>query len=384
MQYIVNIQQIDGTNSLLLMDADSQEQIYAKPGLSNAIQSIWEVPFGLKLGSGKLKLPEQLLLLAQIATLVDSGADIAKGIREIADSTPFLHKFLLDPRIEHAAQISEYLELFGVNDNLILLVRSGESSGRLSESVNMAVETIEQEIELRKATGADLKLGLTYLISGTLSVLILSLILGGPAQQIIDVPQLKENGATHLIVQIRSFMVDYTILFMALVLGSVLGVRWLWQNSPFFRRIWGVKQLDELLKARRSANFLSAWMPLFISGFSPDRSLSLIAKSNSGDNRKAVETIMDGVEQGATVPQSLITKYWSPSFIVGMKAFDAAHDEARKNLLIRIKGMLITEIFVTGKRFSSLALRIGMAAAVVTVFLIATGFYAPMLLSRGG
>ena len=67
-----------------------------------------------------------------------------------------------------------------------------------------------------------------------------------------------------------------------------------------------------------------------------------------------------------------------------MKAFDTAHDEARKSLLKRIKGMLITEIFVTGKRFSSLTLRIGMLAAVLTVFLIAAGFYAPMLLSRGG
>lgn len=384
MQYLVNIQQLDGTDRLLLMEADSQDELYDKPGLSNAIESIWEVPFGLKVGSTSLKPAEQLLLVAQLATLVDSGADIAKGIQEIADSTPFLQKHMLDPRIEHAALISDYLDIFGASENVILLVRSGEQSGRLSEAVNMAVETIEQEIELRKATGTDLKLGLTYLIAGTLSVLILSLILGGPAQQIIDVPQLKENAATHLIVQIRSFMVDYTLLFLLLISSTVIGIRWLWANAPAFKKLWGVKKLDDLLKARRSANFLSAWMPLFISGFSPDRSLSLIAKSNRGDNRKAVETIMDGVEQGATIPQSLIPKYWSPSFIVGMKAFDAAHDEARKNLLIRIKGMLITEIFVTGKRFSSLALRLGMVAAVLTVFLIASGFYAPMLLSRGG
>jgi hypothetical protein len=65
-----------------------------------------------------------------------------------------------------------------------------------------------------------------------------------------------------------------------------------------------------------------------------------------------------------------------------MKAFDAAHDEARRRLLDRIKGMLITEIFVTGKRFSKLTLRIGMVAALFTIFLIAMGFYAPMLLAR--
>lgn len=384
MQYIVNIQQLDGTARMLLMEADNQDELYDKPGLSNAIESVWEIPFGLKIGTTKLAPPEQLLLVAQVATLVDSGADIARGIQEIAESTPFLRKHMLDPRIEHASRISEYLEIFGTSENVNLLVRSGEQSGRLSEAVNMAVETIEQEIELRKATGADLKLGLTYLIAGTLSVLVLSLILGGPAQQIIDMPQLKENDATRLIVNIRSFLVDYTLIFILLVAGTAFGIRSLWHNSPFFKRVWGVKQLDDLLKARRSANFLSAWMPLFISGFSPDKSLRLIAKSNSGTNRVAVEKIIDGVEEGATIPQSLNDSFWSPSFIIGMKAFDSAHDEARKNLLVRIKGMLITEIFVTGKRFSSLALRIGMLAAVLTVFLIAAGFYAPMLLSRGG
>lgn len=384
MQYIVSLQQTDGTTSRILMEADSQVALYEQPGLADAIVSLHEIPFGLKIGSSKLKPAEQLLLVAQIATLVDSGANIARGIQEIAESTPFLKKYMLDPRMEHASRISDYLEIFGVGDNVILLVRSGEESGRLSEAVNMAVENIEQDIELKKATGADLKLGLTYLIAGVFSVLLLSLILGGPAQQIIDVPQLRENGATELIVDIRSLQVDHTFLFLLGCAGIFFGIRYLWMEVPVFRNIWGVKHLDDLLKARRSANFLAAWMPLFTSGFDPDKALALIAKSNSGTNRKSVESIMEGVEQGATIPKSLNAEYWSPSFIIGMKAFDTAHDEARRNLLVRIKGMLITEIFVTGKRFSSLALRIGMVAAVFTVFLIAAGFYAPMLLSRGG
>lgn len=350
----------------------------------DAIEQAWEIPFGLKIGSNNLKPAEQLLLVAQVATLVDSGANIAKGLMEIAQSTPFLKKYLQDPRIEHASRISEFLEIFGVDSNVVLLVRSGEESGRMSEAVNMAVENIEQDIELKKATSADLKLGLTYLTVGIFSVLLLSLILGGPAQQIIDVPQLKENDATRFIVTLRAIQTEHTLLFLMFIAGIAAAIRYLWVDVMAFRKIWGVRHLDDLLKARRSANFLAAWMPLFASGLSPDKSLDLIAKNNRGANRKAVESIIENVEQGATIPQSLQEEYWSPSFIIGMKAFDSAHDEARNKLLARIKAMLITEIFVTGKRFSSLALRIGMIAAVFTVFLIAAGFYAPMLLSRGG
>mgnify|MGYP003122164520 FL=1 len=366
------------------MEAEHQVALLEQPGLEDAIEGSWEIPFGLKIGSNKLKPEEQLLLVAQVATLVDSGADITQGITEIAVSTPFLKKHMQDPRIEHASRISDYLELFGVDGNVVLLVRSGEESGRMSQAINMAVENIQQDIELRKATSADLRLGLTYLILGISSILLLSLILGGPAQQIIDVPQLKANNATRLIVKLRAIQTDHTLLFLLVVGGTMAGIRYLLNNVSEFRGLWGVRQLDDLLKARRSANFLAAWMPLFASGFSPDKSLNLIAKNNSGTNKLAVESIMDGVEQGATIPQSLLAQYWSPSFIIGMKAFDAAHDEARHKLLVRIKGMLITEIFVTGKRFSKLALHIGMISAVFTVFLIAAGFYAPMLLSRGG
>ncbi|WP_292749149.1 MULTISPECIES: hypothetical protein [unclassified Methylophaga] len=384
MQFVVKFRHLDGSTRLTLMEAEHQVALLEQPGLEDAIEGSWEIPFGLKIGSNKLKPEEQLLLVAQVATLVDSGADITQGITEIAVSTPFLKKHMQDPRIEHASRISDYLELFGVDGNVVLLVRSGEESGRMSQAINMAVENIQQDIELRKATSADLRLGLTYLILGISSILLLSLILGGPAQQIIDVPQLKANNATRLIVKLRAIQTDHTLLFLLVVGGTMAGIRYLLNNVSEFRGLWGVRQLDDLLKARRSANFLAAWMPLFASGFSPDKSLNLIAKNNSGTNKLAVESIMDGVEQGATIPQSLLAQYWSPSFIIGMKAFDAAHDEARHKLLVRIKGMLITEIFVTGKRFSKLALHIGMISAVFTVFLIAAGFYAPMLLSRGG
>ena len=219
MQFVVKLRYLDGNTRLTLMEAEHQVALLEQPGLDDAIEGSWEIPFGLKIGSNKLKPEEQLLLVAQVATLVDSGADITQGITEIAESTPFLKKHMQDPRIEHASRISDYLELFGVDGNVVLLVRSGEESGRMSQAINMAVKNIQQDIELRKATSADLKLGLTYLILGITSILLLSLILGGPAQQIIDVPQLKENNATRLIVKLRAIQTDHTFLFLLVVGG---------------------------------------------------------------------------------------------------------------------------------------------------------------------
>lgn len=382
MQFLVNIRQLDGTKKRLLLEAASQDELYETPGLSEAIESIFEIPFGLKLGSTHLSLYDELLLVAQVATLVDSGANIAKGIEEVAQGTPFLRGYLLDPRINHASTISEYLKIFGVSDNVLLLIKSGEKSGRLGEAVNAAAVSVEQAIELKKVTGADLKLGITYLLAGLISILALSLVLGEPAQNIVDIPQFRDNVATHLIIAIHDLQAENTAIFLISLVAIFFCVNYLWQNVPGFKSIWGVKALDDLLKARRSANFLSAWIPLFTSGFSAEKALTIISQNYTGSDKKAVESIVAGVSQGGTIPRSLETAYWSPSFIIGMKAFDAAHDEARRKLLDRIKGMLITEIFVTGKRFSKLTLLIGTVAALITIFLIAMGFYAPMLLAR--
>lgn len=383
MQFLVTLTQLDSTQRRLFLNAESEEALYEIPGFADSIVSVWAVPLGLHLAQTKLPLPEQLLLVAQVATLVDSGAQIAKGLREIAASTPSLRHYLNDPRINHASTVSDYLEIFGANETVILLTKSGEQSGQLSEAINNAVENIEQEMELIKATGSDLKLGVTYLVSGTLSILLLSLILGGAAERIIEMDQLKENNATHMIVAIKSMQTDYTFFFLSILATVALGIRYAWKNIPQFRLLPGIKAFDDLLKARRSANFLSAWTPLFMSGIGPSKSLAILASNNHGENKDAIKSLKEGVDAGKTIPQSMESRYWSPSLITGMKAFDSAHDAARSKLLGRVRTMLVTEIFVTGKRFSGFALRTGMIAAVCTILLIAMGFYAPMLLSRG-
>lgn len=384
MDYLVKVLHLDGVSRTQVLSADSREDLFDLPGIGTEIESvITPLPFGAGLLSPKLPLPQQLLLVAQIATLVDSGASIKEGIMELAEETDFLSRHLNDPRMKYASSISDYLEIFGTNSAVILLAKSGEETGRLSEALNNAVENIEQEMELKKATGSDLKMGVTYLIVGFLSILVLSLLLGGPAQQIIETPQLKANQATEIIVMIKNFQTEQTWLFLSLAVGLALAIRYLWKEVPDFRRVPGVSALDDLLKARRSANFLAAWMPLFASGLSAEQALRLIHDSYTGDDKKAVEAVLDGVADGGTIPSSLSKEYWSSSFVVGMRSFDSAHDEARSKLLGRLKKMLLTEIHVTGKKFSGITLKVGMIAAVTTVMLIALGFYAPMLLSRG-
>ncbi|MEC9413706.1 MAG: hypothetical protein VX829_13645 [Pseudomonadota bacterium] len=384
MQALVKFLQLDSSSRWQLFETDTEEELYNIPGLADTIESVIPIPLNLKLGRTELALSEQLLLVAQVATLVDSGAKVAKGIMDIVDSADFLKKFRNDPRLNHASKVSDYLGIFGVSRTVKLLVIAGEKSGRLSESLNSAVENIEQDLELQKISGADMKVGVFYLIGGLLSIFISSLALGDAAQNMIDVPAIKDNSATHLIAGFYHFMTEQTVLFIVIIAGIISLLTYLWHNVVGFRQFPISKSLSELIKSRRSANFLSTWIPLYLSGIDNDKSLELISKNLSGENKRATETIQEGVNAGSTIPASLSSNYWSSSLILGLKSFDDAHDEARRKLLARVRRLLLTEILVTGKRFSGIALKAGLTSGSISVLLMALGFYAPMFFSRAG
>ncbi|KKN25142.1 hypothetical protein LCGC14_0887740 [marine sediment metagenome] len=384
MQALVKFLQLDGTRRWQLFDIESEEEIYDVPGLADTIESVIPIPLNLNLGKTELALSEQLLLVAQVATLVDSGAKVAKGIMDIVESAGFLKKFRNDPRLNHASTVSDYLGIFGVSRTVKLLVIAGEKSGRLSEALNSAVENIEQDMELQKISGADMKVGVSYLIGGFLSIFIASLTLGDAAQNMIDVPAIKDNSATHLIAGLYHFMTEQTVFLIGIIVAIVSLLTYLWKNVAGFRQFPIAKSLSELIKSRRSASFLSTWIPLYLSGIDNDRALELISENLTGENRQATESLQEGVNAGSTIPVSLLPFYWSTSFIIGMKSFDDAHDEARRKLLNRVRRLLLTEILVTGKRFSGLALKAGLTSGSISVLLMAIGFYAPMFFSRAG
>ncbi len=385
MQALVKFQQLDDSGSRWqLFEVDAEDELYDIPGLADAIESVIPIPLNLKLGRTDLALSEQLLLVAQVATLVDSGAKVAKGILDIVDSADFLKKFRNDPRLKHASTVSDYLGIFGVSRTVKLLVIAGEKSGRLSEALNSAVENIEQDMELQKVSGADMKIGVFYLVGGLLSIFVASLALGDAAQNMIDISAIKDNTATHIMAGLYHFMSDQTVIFIGIIVSIIGLLSYLWQNVTAFRQFPIAKSLSEFIKSRRSANFLSTWIPLYLSGIDNDKALELISENLTGENRQAIESLQEGVNAGSTIPASLLSFYWSTSFILGMKSFDDAHDEARRKLLNRVRRLLLTEILVTGKRFSGIALKAGLTSAALSILIMALGFYAPMFFSRAG
>jgi len=369
----------NGASRILFIDAVDEQSIRSHPAFISSVLSISPLPELLKgVFLKRLSLDSQLLLLSQISALVQSGGDIA-GIRDVVEAMPDLGGITKDPRYRHASTITDFLAMCGVDSISIRLVMAGEGSGRIAESMEDAVTDIEKRMELLAATKGDVTKGLFYVAAGMSMLVGLSLMLNKIILQLMAADRMAVNFGTDILLMINSAFTDYLLVTVGVAAGVFLGARKAWGKSRLFRNIPAVRTYNNYRKVVRSLAFISTWRPLYLSGVQMMDALTQVKMGLSGLDGEAVDIMIENVREGKSIANSLSKDYWSTAFRIGMKPFDSANDESKKKLLFRIQVLLQTEVQTLGKRLGSMMLTVGMLAAVMTVLLMAFGFYMPML-----
>jgi len=368
-----------GDIKTLFLEAGEEEYIRTHPAFSVNLVSLTKMPDSLGvLVLKKLSLESQLLLMSQVSTLVQSGGDM-EGIRDIVTSMPDLVGIEKDPRFKYASTITDFLEMSNVALISLMMVRAGEQSGRIAESMEDAVVDIEKRIELSAATKGDVSKGLFYVFAGFGMVVGLSMMLNKVITQLMKADRLDVNLGTDILIFVNDAFSTYILATLAITVVTVVTLKQFWGKSRFFRDIPAVRVYNNYRKVVRSLNFISTWRPLYLSGVPMMDALSQVKGGMSGLDREAMGLMIEEVRSGKSVANSLSKDYWSTAFRIGMKPFDNANDESKKKLLFRIQLLLQTEVQTLGKRLGSMMLSVGMLGAISGVLLMAFGFYMPML-----
>jgi len=363
----------------LFLEADDENRIRTNPAFSVNLVSVTKMPDLLgMLVIKKLALESQLLLMSQVSTLVQSGGEMA-GIRDIVTSMPDLVGIENDPRFKHASTITDFLEMCNVDLISLMLVRAGEASGRIAESMEDAVVDIEKRMELSAATKGDVSKGLFYVVAGFGMVVGLSMMLNKVITQLMAADRLDVNFGTDVMIFINDAFSTYILITLGVAVTVAISLKQFWGKSRFFRDIPTVRVYNNYRKVVRSLTFISTWRPLYLSGVPMMDALTQVKSSMTGLDREAIELMIDDVRNGKSIANSLSKDYWSTAFRIGMKPFDNANDESKKKLLFRIQVLLQTEVQTLGKRLGAMMLTVGMLAAITGVMLMAFGFYMPML-----
>lgn len=242
---------------------------------------------------GGVNISEKMMFSRNLGVMISSGLPITRSLEILSRQTKNkkFKKILLNliDRVQKGIPLSEAMKNYPrvFNSLFIAMAKVGEESGKLSESLKIVSEHLEQERALTKK----IKGALIYPV-----IIIVAMILIGILMLIYVVPTLvstfKELNvqlplSTQIIISTSNFLVTHTILVLGIIILLVLVVFWFLRTEKG-KRIWGN---------------ISLRLPLFS---------SLIKKINAGRTSRTLASLIgSGVNilDAISITQDVLQNY---------------------------------------------------------------------------
>lgn len=276
----------------------------------------------------RVSIKEIVLFSRQLAIMFTSKVSLVESLRTLANQTKnadFKEKILkISEEVEGGTSFSLALSKYPKNFSsfYVAMVKAGEASGKLSESLNYLADHLEREYYLMgKIRGAMVYPSLIIFVA--LSVLILMTVFVIPHLSKV----LEESGAelpavTRVVINLSKFLRTWGwILFLMLAALIVFLFRYSKTKTgkDFFDRLFiGLPGIGSFLKMIYLSRFAENLSTLVSGGIPVAQSLEICA--NIVDNvvyREIILKARDEVRKGEAISQVLVRypKEFSPMFI---------------------------------------------------------------------
>lgn len=195
----------------------------------------------------KVGVKKLVMFSKELSVLISSGVSLTEALKiqyEQEDNQHFREQIMaIADTVEDGDSFSEALSRFPdtFSDFYVNIVRSGEVSGRLQESLLHLANYVEKSYML----GAKVKNAMIYPC-----VILTAFLVIGLCMMVFVVPQLvavfRENGTelpfiTKIVIGISDFLLKYFYVFIMFVLLFILGVK------KYIKTLSGKRNLDHLL-----------------------------------------------------------------------------------------------------------------------------------------
>lgn len=264
---------------------------------------------------GGVKISEKMMFSRNLGVMISSGLSITRSLEILSRQTKNKNfkKILLSlmDRVQKGISLSEAMKNYPrvFNSLFIAMAKVGEESGKLSESLKIVSEHLEQERALTKK----IKGALIYPV-----IIIVAMILIGILMLIYVVPTListfKELNiqlplSTQIIISTSNFLVAHTILVLAVIIFLVLAAFWFLRTERG-RRIGGnislrLPLLSSLLKKINTGRTSRTLASLISSGVNILDALSITKDVLQNYRYKQIlENAQNEVQKGVPLSES--------------------------------------------------------------------------------
>ncbi|HTV11205.1 MAG TPA: type II secretion system F family protein [Acidimicrobiales bacterium] len=294
------------------------------------------------------------LFSRQFATLVSSGLTLIRSLTILTQQTenPTLAKVIADVRSEVergtslSTALSSHPKVF--NRLFISMVRAGEASGGLDQSLLVLANMLEKQAALR----SKIKSAMAYPVAVLCLVL---LIVSAIILFIVPIFKgiYKSLGGTlpyptQLLISISDFAVKFAVPIIIVVVLAAIGFR-KWTRTPNGRVLWHTTLLKlpifgGLVRKTAVARFCSTLSSLLKAGVPVLESLEIVKETaNNEVVAKAVDAMSEGVRRGEPMASRLADEPVFPPMVSQMMAV-GEETGSLDAMLSRAAGFLDEEI----------------------------------------
>lgn len=265
----------------------SISQSFSAPEIGNFFKSIM----------GRVTVRDLVMFFRQFAVLVSANINLSEALKILSEQTESysLKKVVGDisKEVDSGDRLSDAMmkhkNIF--SEFHISVIRSGESSGKLDDSLGYLADEEERNYDIvKKVRGA-----MTYPI-----IVMIVMLVVGVMMMLFVIPKLisifNEVGGelplmTKILIWTSNFMVSYWWIALALVVGGVLLLRF-YLKMPFGKRqfdylILRMPVVGDLVKKISIIRFARSLSTLLVGGVTISNSLK-IARGIVGKDRKSV------------------------------------------------------------------------------------------------
>jgi len=312
----------------------------------------------------RVPLKEIALFSRQFATLISSGLTLIRSLSILTSQTenPALAKIVIDVRgqVERGVSLSQALsshpKVFG--RLFVAMVRAGEASGGLDQSLTTLSTMLERQAALRGKIKSAMAYPATVLCLVCLILTAMILFIVPVFKNIYTSLGAKLPLPTRLLISISDVAVKFSIPILVLVvIGVILLKRWL--RTPQGKAAWDITILKvpifgSLMRKTAVARFCGTFSSLLRAGVPVLESLDITKETVSNVVvARAVESMAEGVQRGETMTARLSQHPIFPAMVAQMMSV-GEETGALDAMLGRAAGFLEEEIERTVSALTSL------------------------------
>lgn len=264
---------------------------------------------------GKLNLADKTFFVSNLAMLLRSGISISEGLEIVREQSGGVLKIILADILSSVSAgngLADSLSLHpkSFSSLFINIIKTGELSGNLEDSLNNLAIQMEKEKELIERLKNAMVYPLVVLSTSFIIAILVSLFVLPKITPIFASLNIDLPLSTRLLIDFSTYIEGNRLLFIIQVIGSLLFFLWLLRQRlvKVFIDYLFIKTpvIKTISRDTNISRFSRTLFSLLKTGISIDKSLRITAKTMKNTYyRLAIEEIADKVSSGDNLSKSM-------------------------------------------------------------------------------